>query len=182
MDHKDHVELLRAGVPASGGVWADLGAGAGAFTLALADLLGSSGTIYAVDNDGRVLNEQAKPMRDRFPNITVHYLRADFTNPLELPPLDGIVMANSLHFIRHKDPVLKRVYDYLKPDGRVLMVEYDADSGNPWVPYPFSYRTWEKMSAAAGFRNTRQIGLHSSRHLNGIYSALSFKPAAQEAI
>src|SRR5690554_4106120 len=40
MNHQDHVNLLRPGVPATGGVWADFGAGTGAFTLALAELLG----------------------------------------------------------------------------------------------------------------------------------------------
>ena len=40
MTHEDHVSLLRGGVPGPGGVWADLGSGAGAFTLALADLIG----------------------------------------------------------------------------------------------------------------------------------------------
>ena len=38
MDHNDHVLLLAKGIPTQGGVWADLGSGAGAFTLALADV------------------------------------------------------------------------------------------------------------------------------------------------
>ena len=44
MDHSDHVNLLRNGV-LPGGVWADLGAGSGAFTLALAELAGPETTI-----------------------------------------------------------------------------------------------------------------------------------------
>ena len=51
MDHRDHVNLLQAGIPAPGGVWADLGSGTGAFTLALADLIGPTGTIYSADQD-----------------------------------------------------------------------------------------------------------------------------------
>ena len=40
MDHRDHVELIRAGVEgATDGPWADLGAGTGAFTLALVGLV-----------------------------------------------------------------------------------------------------------------------------------------------
>ena len=39
MDHAEHVNFLRNGIPATGGVWADFGAGRGAFTLALADLI-----------------------------------------------------------------------------------------------------------------------------------------------
>ena len=51
MDHADHVRLLRDGVPHEPGTWADLGAGSGAFTLALADLLPPGSLIYAVDKD-----------------------------------------------------------------------------------------------------------------------------------
>ena len=55
------VNLLRAGVGATGGVWADFGAGAGAFTLALADLLGPGAEIIAIDRDPARLraNERA---------------------------------------------------------------------------------------------------------------------------
>ena len=58
MNHKDHVHLLREGVPGPGGIWADLGSGLGAFTLALADLIGETGRIYSIDKDSRVLKEQ----------------------------------------------------------------------------------------------------------------------------
>lgn len=173
MDHTDHVSLIRGGVIP--GIWADFGSGGGAFTLALADLLGSGSEIYSVDRDSRALNEQRAAMHARFPDRAVHYLSADFTKPLELPPLDGIVMANSLHFIRHKEPVLKRIHDYLKPDGRLVMVEYNVDSGNMWVPHPFSFETWQTLAAKNGFADTRKIGAHPSRHLREIYSALSIK-------
>ena len=123
MNHDDHVNLLRAGVPTSGGVWADFGSGAGAFTLALADLIGAEGTIYAIDRDANALNEQRHAMHNRFPAIQLHTITADFTRPLELPPLDGLVMANSLHFVREKDAVLTRLRSYLKPGARLLMVE-----------------------------------------------------------
>src|SRR5262245_14223699 len=114
MRHEDHVQLLRGGVPGPGGTWADLGSGTGAFTLALADLLGPSGTIYSVDQDRRALREQERALRARFPALTMHYLVADFTRQLDLRTLDGVVMANSLHFVREKGPVLALVRGYLK--------------------------------------------------------------------
>src|SRR2546429_6759090 len=67
MIHEDHVNLLRKGILEPGGVWADLGSGAGAFTLALADLIGSTGEIYSVDKDAAVLRQQERAMRTRFP-------------------------------------------------------------------------------------------------------------------
>ena len=112
-------------------------------------------------------------MRSRFSGTTVHYLTADFTQLLDLPPLDGIVMANSLHYVRKKDPVLQLVRSYLKPGGRLLIVEYNADRGNMWVPYPFSYHTWEVLALQNGFSGTQLLATVPSRFFGEIYSAVS---------
>jgi SAM-dependent methyltransferase len=173
MNHSDHVNLLREGVPERGGVWADLGAGAGAFTLALADLLDPGGIIYAVDLDRRALAQGERAVRSRFPQTTLHVLEADFTQPLDLPPLDGVVMANSLHFHRAKEPILQRVRGLLKSGGRLIVVEYNAERGNRWVPYPVSYPAWKALARRAGFKRTHLLGSYPSRFLREIYSALS---------
>jgi ubiquinone/menaquinone biosynthesis C-methylase UbiE len=98
MNHNDHKQLLQKGIPGPGGVWADLGSGTGAFTLALADLIGPAGYIYSVDRDRSSLREQERTMRASFPAVRVEYILADFTQHLDLPPLDGIVMANSIPY------------------------------------------------------------------------------------
>ncbi len=175
MDHRDHVRLLREGVLGGGTTWADLGSGEGAFTLALADLLGPTGSIYTVDRDSRALQLQVRAVRGAFPNVTVTPLVADFTMPLELPPLDGIVMANSLHFERDKLAVLRLVRGYLRPAGRLVLVEYDTDHGNPWVPFPLSFRSWATLAAEAGFRDTQRLASVPSRFLGSIYSAVSIR-------
>ena len=175
MNHKDHVNLLQKGIPEKGGQWADLGSGTGAFTMALADLIGPTGHIYTIDKDQRALKEQEKAMRINFPTTTVRYITSDFTRRLDLPALDGIIMANSLHFVRHKDPVLQLIRSYLRPGGRLILVEYNADSGNMWVPYPLSYRTWETLSRHNGFTQTQPLAKVPSRFFGEIYSALSFQ-------
>jgi ubiquinone/menaquinone biosynthesis C-methylase UbiE len=175
MEHDDHVALLRGGVVP--GDWADLGSGWGAFTLALADLLGPGARIHSVDRDGGVLRRQREAMERRFPDARVDYLRADFTAPLELPPLAGVVMANSLHFVRDKAPVLARVRGVLKPGGRLLLVEYDGDQGNHWVPHPLSYRTWERLAPTCGFGPTTLLHRVPSRFFGAIYSSLTLRAA-----
>lgn len=174
MNHADHVALIRGGVPRPGGVWADLGSGAGAFTLALAELLGPAGVIYSVDQNGGALQEQARSMHARFPLLTVHYLTHDFTRPLDLPPLDGALMANSLHFLRNKDGAVRLIGGYLKPGGRLMVVEYNVDRGNFAVPYPLSYATWEALARRCGFAETRLLAARPSRFLGEIYSAVSW--------
>jgi ubiquinone/menaquinone biosynthesis C-methylase UbiE len=175
MNHQDHVNLLRKGIPTQGGTWADLGSGTGAFTLALADLIGAQGYIYSVDKDRGALRAQQRNMQAAFPAARVEYIAADFTQPLNLPALDGIVMANSLHYVRRKEPVVELVRSYLRPGGRLLLVEYDADHGNMWVPYPLSYTTWEQLARQLGFVETTLLARVPSRFLGAMYSAMSVR-------
>jgi len=164
LNHADHVALIEGGVGERGGRWADLGAGEGAFTLALADVAGPDAQIIAVDKDARAL----RALSGRFETRV-----ADFTRPLNLVDLDGVVMANSLHYVRDKEPVLRAVRAMLRPGGRLIVVEYGADRGNPWVPYPFTYARWETIAARSGFKNTRLLKTVPSRWLGSIYSAVS---------
>lgn len=164
MNHADLVALLKDGVSEPGGRWADLGAGEGNFTRALVDLLGPEAHITAVDRDAGALRAIGGDIETRV---------ADFTRPLDLHDLDGVVMANSLHFVRDKQPVLEAVRRMLRPGGRLIIVEYGTDRGNPWVPHPFTFEQWEKMAAQAGFRSTRLLKTIPSRWLGSMYSAVS---------
>ncbi|MEW5961232.1 MAG: class I SAM-dependent methyltransferase [Chloroflexota bacterium] len=177
MNHADHVNLLRGGAPTPGGVWADFGSGNGAFTLALAELLGPGGEIYSVDQDRGALRNQERAMQSHFPQTTVHYLPADFTRPrLDLPLLDGLVLANALHFQRYaaQGRVVELLKSYLRPGGRFILVEYDVDRGNLWVPYPLSYQSWAKLARESGFAQTQLLATRPSRFLQAIYAALSW--------
>ncbi len=174
MDHADHVALIRDGVAGgTSGAWADLGSGTGAFTLALADLLGPGGSIVSVDRDGPALATQERLLGTRFPHISVRYLRADLTDDLAIGPFDGIVMANALHFIRDRQDFLARLPSWLGPGGTFVLVEYDSDRGNPWVPHPVSWDTWHDTAPRFGFLDTRLIGRVPSRFLGAIYSSVS---------
>jgi SAM-dependent methyltransferase len=179
MDHQDHINLLRGGVPGLGGVWADFGSGAGAFTLALAELIGPSGQIHSVDRDRRALQQQERAMHGRFPATAVVYHPADFTQPLKLPPLDGVLMANALHFLPRpaQENVARQISRYLRAGGRLILVEYDTDSGNPWVPYPLSFTTWQKMAPRCGFAGGTLLATQPSRFLGRIYAAVSVTAA-----
>ena len=176
MDHADHVGLLRAAVT-PGGTWADVGAGTGAFTLALADLLGAGGRIVAVDRDAGALAQNSGAVAARFPDVQIQTLVADFSDRLELPVLDGLVAANSLHYVSRgrQVAVIRALASHLRPGGQFVVVEYDADRGNPWVPHPFSHASWERLAIAAGLVDARQTGRVPSRFLGAIYSAVAHR-------
>ncbi|TME84515.1 MAG: class I SAM-dependent methyltransferase [Chloroflexi bacterium] len=181
MNHQDHVGLLKAAVPPGVATWADLGSGTGAFTLALADLLGPGARIVSVDRDGGALREQARTMGERFPEVALDQRQADFTGELQLPPLDGLLMANSLHFVRDKRELLPRLLGAIRPRGRFVLVEYDVDQGNPWVPYPVSFKAWRAMAGDLALLATRLAGRVPSRFLDSIYSAVSEVPSTPPA-
>ncbi|MEA2650409.1 MAG: hypothetical protein QOI85_130 [Chloroflexota bacterium] len=175
MDHADHVSLIRDGVDGAGPHWLELGAGSGAFTLALLDLLGDHADVVALDRDAGSLRRLEDAAARRFPDAAVRRVVGDFTEPLPFDPasFDGVLMANSLHFLRDKEPVLQAAIDTLKPGGRLVIVEYGADRGNYWVPWPIAYAKWAELANRVGLRDTRHIGEVPSRFLGSIYAAVS---------
>ena len=162
--------LISPGIPRGDGCWADLGSGSGIFTLALSNLIGPEGQIYSVDKDRTALSAQESMFRRIPQHATLEFLEADFTKPLPLPPLDGVLMANSLHFIETKDPVLGLVMSYLKRGGRLIIVEYNANAGNPWVPYPMDFPSFKRLAERLGFADCRPLATIPSRFLGEMYS------------
>lgn len=176
MDHLDHVRLIAPGVGAgSGGVWADLGAGTGAFTLALRDVAGAEVQIVAVDRDRHALQTLRSAVDRRFPGTHLQTRTADFTQPLDLPPLDGILAANAIHYLRDQAALLRHWRGYLKPGGRLIVVEYDTNAGNRWVPYPLSFASFEGLAKNAGFAEPMLLGAVPSRFLGRIYAARTYR-------
>lgn len=176
MDHNDHVDLLRPATLLQGGTYADFGAGSGAFTLALRELIGLDGTIYAVDKNRASLRELESSHRARF-NTTRNLilLKDDFSRSLEIPPLDGIVMANSLHFFKDREKILHHVRGFLKPNGALLVVEYNVDAGNMWVPYPLTFETYRALAPRVEFSEPRLLATKPSRFLKRFYSAIAYR-------
>lgn len=166
MEHAEAVALIREGVP-SGGVWADLGAGTGTFTRALVELLGPEGLVYAVDREAEAVEALGRL------GGSVIARQADFTSRLELPELDGVLMANALHFSREPETVLRRVRQHLRPGGHFILVEYDQQRGNPWVPYPISRERFRALAATVGLKPPREIGRRRSSFGREMYAALA---------
>ena len=157
MTHEEIIALIRAGVSESQGIWADLGAGSGNFTRALRQLLGTKATIYAVDKDQRALTQLQRRVT---PPIRI--INADFTTPLDLPPLDGIVMANALHWVGRQKQILTNLVKHLKSNAPLIIVEYDVTIPRAYIPRPVPYTHFETLALSAGLHNIAQIGNRKS--------------------
>ena len=170
------ITLLRPGIPGPGGVWADMGCGDGIFTSALYTLIRPDGEIYAVDRDQYALDALTRHFAESYPDAALHPVCSDFTRELKLPALDGMVMANSLHFIMNKAPVLSRLIRLLKPGGRLIIVEYNANRGNPAVPYPMDDQNWLMLATQVGLREARILSRIPSSFLGEMYAGIGLIP------
>lgn len=171
MTYQESISFLEKGITSKGGVWADLGAGNGKITMIVRVLLGEEGKIIAVDTNPQVMNlTQVKGIAD------VVSLQQDFTQPLDLPLLDGIFMGNSLHFVKDKFTFLQQLTYKLKPNGKFVIMEYDMDIGNDWVPYPITFEALKKLTIDLDLTEAIEVNRRQSTYGNGgMYLAVSQK-------
>jgi SAM-dependent methyltransferase len=177
--HADAVELLDGAVPHRPGVWADLGAGDGTFTRALAELLGRDSRIYAVDRDAAAIGSLARWAAKA--GIAVLPVVADFTKSFDLPglagrALDGILLANALHFVSDPGSLLARLAAQVRPGGRVVIVEYDHRRASRWVPYPIPSAEWPALAETAGLAGATIAGSRPSAFGGSLYVAAADRP------
>jgi ubiquinone/menaquinone biosynthesis C-methylase UbiE len=141
--------------------WADLGCGSGLFTQALATLLPGGSTVYAIDKkddfDYNFQNPKA--------TASITFMRQDIESmPFHAPLLDGVLMANVLHYIKDKNAFVQKLKGQLKPGAFILIVEYNTNIAVPiWVPYPVSFSKLKLLFSENGISEIDQIGRVPSR-------------------
>lgn len=174
MTHEDAVALIADAVAGRDGVWADLGAGGGTFTRALASVVGGESRIHAIDRDPAAVRALSTWAEAHAPRVTA--LSADLSHALDLValigrPLDGILIANALHFIRDADAVLARFAESLRAGGRVVLVEYDRREASRWVPYPVPISRLPSLAAAARLSPFTVTASRPSMYQGVLYAA-----------
>ena len=167
--HREAVSLIAgAGLDRSApSTWVDLGSGDGVFTRALADLIAPRSVIHAIDRDSRALEQIAA-----HPVVRIETHAGDFTTTRwPVDHADGILMANSLHYIEGQREFLQHCAARLTPRGVLLFVEYDTELASPWVPYPVSRRRLETLFEEWG--EVRLLGTRPSAFRRAsLYSAV----------
>ena len=149
--------------------WADLGCGSGLFTHALSTFLADQSLIYAVDNN--LSSFRMNTIRDQ---VVIKKVLSNFeTDSMNLTNLDGILMANSLHYIKNKKAFLEKAKTWYGNKPVFLIVEYDRDHSNPWVPYPISFQKLKELFTLTGFTEIKKLHEKKSFYGGGkMYSAL----------
>ena len=156
--------------------WADLGCGTGTFTLALAELLGAGSLIIAIDLDADAL----AALPGTRGNVQIVARQHDLET-FELPvSLDGVLLANSLHYVRGQTTLLQRVARALEPAGRCIIVEYDTEKPlPPWVPFPVSQSTARTLLCKAGLTVIEQLATRPSIYRRAALYSLQARSSDQ---
>ena len=163
-------------MPAGPGVWIDFGAGTGTFTRALANRLGPGSRVYAVDRDRRAVASLTGKRWMR--GVDVVPVLSDFTKPSPLPGLtaasvDGMLFANSLHFVAQPEVMLAGLVPLVRPNGSVVIIEYDGRRANRWVPHPIPSESLAAVLADAGLPAPAIVAGRPSAYGGSLYVAVA---------
>ena len=145
---------------------ADIGAGTGAFSLPFAKAVAPSGKVYAVDIDAGLLEYLGqKAKKDHIENIQT--VKGEFSDP-KLPSRDVDLgfFHDVLHHIENRQAYLKALGSYIKPTGRIALIEMNRD--DPKTPHRnnpemlLSKDEVKNWMAAAGFFPTEEYDVYGS--------------------
>ncbi len=123
-------EVLSALQVGEGSIVADVGAGRGYFTAKLAEAVGATGRVFAVDIDADVLG-RLRDRVDRDGLTTVEVVRGQVDDP-GLPPdsLDAILVVDAYHEMTEPEAMLTAMLHSLEPGGRLVMLDFQPSNPN----------------------------------------------------
>ena len=125
-------ELLKDVAKITGGdTCVDFGSGTGMFALPMAELLGSKGKVYAIDNSLEMLSH----IRAKNPPNNLILIHSDVKRTgLDSQIADICLLAFILHEIKEPGNLIAEAFRLLKPDGRLVVVEWKAEFDKPGPP------------------------------------------------
>jgi ubiquinone/menaquinone biosynthesis C-methylase UbiE len=130
---------------------ADLGAGSGLFTRPIARKVGAEGKVYAIDIDPELLKHIEKTAQAAgLANIQTVLAAED--DPKIPEPVDLIVIIDTLHHIRNQALYLKNLRHYLRPSGRIAVIDFSENWPSGHEKMKFSLTELEQWMSTAGFK------------------------------
>src|SRR5579864_4334176 len=113
-----------------GMVVADIGAGVGYMSLRMARRVGPSGKVYANDLQPEMLAKlRENAAKAKISNVVT--VLGDVADP-KLPPntMDLVLLVDVYHEFSQPQQMLRKIRETLKPDGRLVLLEYRAEDPN----------------------------------------------------
>ena len=158
---------LRALNIPSGATVADVGAGSGYMSVRLARIVGPSGKVYANDIQPQMIAMlQARLARERITNVEP-ILSAIDDPRLPAGAIDLILMVDVYHEFQAPQVMLRRMREALKPDGRLVLLEYRKE--DPSIPIIFEHKMSVREARmeleAEGFTLSRVEGMLPRQHI-----------------
>jgi len=142
---------------AKGATVADVGAGSGYMTVKMAKIVGPTGRVYANDIQAGMLDLLQKNVAKAKLNNVVPVL-GTFDDPkLPAAALDLVLMVDVYHEFSEPQAMLQHIREALKPDGRMVLLEYRAE--DPDVPI----QPLHKMTVAQAKLEVEHEGFTLSR-------------------
>ena len=145
----------------------DVATGTGLVARSAIDVLREPPAVVGLDSSGGMLRKARRTLTSPLVQGRAEAL------PFRSDRFDLLSMGYALRHVAELEVTFREFLRVLKPGGRLLIVEYNADRGNMWVPYPFSYPTWEVLARQNGFSGTQLLATVPSRFFGEIYSAVS---------
>lgn len=115
-----------------GSTVADLGAGVGYFTWRLAEAVGPSGKVIAVDIQPGMIERLRRNLEERDIHNVDIVLGTDDDPRLPVGALDLVLLVDVYHELQQHEKTMEHVRQSLKPDGRVVVIEYRKE--DPSIP------------------------------------------------
>ncbi|SMO97184.1 class I SAM-dependent methyltransferase [Gracilimonas mengyeensis] len=139
--------------------WVDLGCGKCLFSYALAAYLPDGSSILAVDKKNQV------PIKPSIKKVELTFHKADFLKEkLPIADFDGVLMANSLHYVKDKKVFLHKLKEETSENGKLIIVEYDTTLRNPWIPHPIPFDDLKELLKEIGYDHINKIGERASKY------------------
>ena len=133
----------------------DLGSGSGLFTRPLARKADSKGVVYAVDIDSELLKYVERTAQEqKLTNIKP--ILASETDPKLPEAVDLITIFDTLHHVGNQAGYLKGLKKYLKPGGRVAVIDFSHDWPAGHEKMIYSVSDLDGWMTAAGFKRVEQ--------------------------
>jgi ubiquinone/menaquinone biosynthesis C-methylase UbiE len=135
---------------------ADIGAGTGVFTRPLASAVGADGIVYAIDVNPELLRHiEETAAKSGFENIRIILAAGD--DPQIPESVDLIFICDTLHHIDERADYLKGLRVYLRPGGRIAVIDFDGASPHIFPSLKYPRRALMSWMEGAGYRFVRSF-------------------------